>query len=262
MKKTIKIEMTLMRLNLQALFEYRTNAILIFFGSALYNLGAVLFISFLFSKIPLITGWDKWDLIFLYGVGQFFAYIYLFSTYRNGHDFVRNIEYGNIDFFLTKPVNSLIFTTLHSFSFEHLLSLIQPFIIIAYALSNKSYEISYIGILVAIISLALSLVIAHLINVISLIPSFWSVRNQFYRFFNQTADLINYPYEIFDTKLTRFIFFIIIPYAIMTNIPFRAIIGELDFNLFILQVFVCAGFILFTSKLWKFGVKNYSSASS
>ncbi|MBU0975244.1 MAG: ABC-2 family transporter protein [Patescibacteria group bacterium] len=260
--KTIKIQIVLIKMNFQAMLVYRTNALLISLGSGFYNVGAILFISFLFAKIPLLAGWDKWDLIFLYGIGQVFAYLYFFSVYSNTGVFQKLIQSGNFDFVLTKPFSSLIYSTLQGYSFNELISLIQPFAIIAYALSNKVYDISLPGIFIAIISIVIALVIAHQIIVLTLIPTFWTVENSFYRFFSETASISSYPYEIFDSKITKFIFFFIVPYALLINIPFRAIIGKLDYRLFGLEIMVCIGFLIITKLLWRWGVKNYSSASS
>lgn len=260
--KTIRIERILLRMNFERILEYRTNAIFLFVGSALYNIGAILFINFLFSKIINISGWDKWDLIFLYGIGQIFAYLFFFSTYYNFKGFSRLIRRGDLDFILAKPVNSLIYTTLNSFSFEFLIGLIQPAIIIAYALMSKAYSINLLGIVIAAFSLLVSLIIVHLLQVITIIPTFFTIENQYHRFFSETSDLINYPYEIYDNKITKFLFFIIIPYALLINIPFRAVIGELDTKMFFLQIFVCIGFSIVSSFLWQVGLKHYNSASS
>jgi len=73
--KNLKIEIILMKLNLETMTEYRFDAVLSFFGSFLYNIGAILFFTFVFDKIPQIYSWDKWDMILLYGVGQWWIFI-------------------------------------------------------------------------------------------------------------------------------------------------------------------------------------------
>ena len=261
-RKIIKVELNLIKLNLETVLTYRTNFLLIFIGAGFYNIGALLFITYLFSKIPLITGWDRWDLIFLYGIGQTFGYIFLFSTSPNNHNFHKLIETGDFDLILIKPINSIIYSTLNVFNFEFLLSLLQPAAIIIYVLVNKSYEISILGIFVAITSFFISFIIIHLLNVITLIPTFWALKNQFFRLFAETSNISNYPYEIFDNRLIRLFFFTIIPYGLIINIPFRAILGKIDLKLFLLLTIVCIGFVIATRKLWKWGLKNYTSVSS
>lgn len=251
-----------MKLNLQTMTEYRFDAVLSFFGSFFFNIGAILFLTFVFDKIPKLYGWDKWDMILLYGVGQFGGYLFLFSTHPNNHSFIHLIQKGNLDTIITKPINSIIHATLRVFSFEQLFGILQALGIIFYSISNKSYDINILGIAIALISTFISLVIVHLINVISLIPSFWIQRNQFYRFYVETAEISNYPYEIYNSKLLRFIFFSIIPYALLVNIPFRALIGELDIRYFLLQIFVTFIFMIVTKILWHWGLNNYQSASS
>lgn len=251
-----------MKINLELLIEYRLNAVLVFLGSTLYNTGAVMFITFVFNRIPNIYGWDKWDMILIYGVGQFLGYIYLFSTYSNNHSFLNLIQKGDFDSIITKPINSIIYSTLRNFSFEHIFGLIQALTIILHALTNKYYHITLSGIIFCIISSILSLIIIHLINVITLIPTFWMQENGFYRFYPQTTEPMNYPYEIFDSKLLKFIFFYIIPYALLVNIPFRALIGKLDIRLFFLEIIVAVIYTFVTKIFWNFGLKNYQSASN
>jgi len=261
-KKIIKVELILIKLNFESFLFYRLNALLIFVGSAFYNLGAILFIQFLFNNITSFAGYDKWDLLLFYGIGQSLGFIYLFSTNPNKYKFVNMVDNGNLDLILTKPLNSIVYSTLNKFSFEHLIGLIQPVMIIIYVFSNKTYMFNPAGIIIALSSIFISIILSHLINVITLIPTFWLQRQQLYRFYPETADLSNYPYEIFDSKISKFIFFILIPYALLVNIPFRSISGDLNTNLFFLEILVLSFFILTTKHLWKFGLKNYQSASS
>ncbi len=260
-KKMIKIELLVLKMNLQMVLEYRLNAVLIFWGGAFYNIGAILFLNFLFAKIPNVAGWDKWDMIFLYGIGQIFAYFYFFISFGIGA-LDKKINDGTFDFILTKPVNSLVFASLNYFSFESLIGLIQVPFIITYALANKHFEISFEGIIIAFFSLILTLIISHLLTLILSFASFWTPEARLHRLYRNTVDIAQYPYEIFKGQITRFIFFVIIPYALLINVPFRAIIGELDFRLFILQIIVCLGFIVTANFLWNFCLRRYSSASS
>ena len=261
-KKIFKIEFILLKLNFETILEYRLNTVFSFFGSLFYNFGAILFLSFLFNKINLISGWDKWDLILLYGVGQMLGYLYLFATHSNNQNFSSYVRNGDFDIFLTKPVNSLIYSTLRLFAYEHLIGLIQPLAIIFYAISNKFYPITIFGIFLSIISILISFIIIHFLNVLALIPSFKILENEFWRFYVETNDISNYPYEILDNKFLKFTFFVIIPYALLVNIPFRALIGRLDYHLLLLQIIVCIGFVVTTNFLWNLAVKNYESASS
>lgn len=261
-KKFIKIESRLIKMNFITLSVYRTNLILIFLGSALFNLGAFLFFEIVFSKITLFAGWQKWDMILIYGISQIFFYIKGFYSHGNFSSFPDKVNSGSLDQYLTKPFNSMILSTTNYFSFESLSALPQAFCIVVIAFSKTNYQINLIGILLTIISIIISLIIAYLIQILTIIPSFKLINNRFFMFMRETEELSSYPYEIFQNKLIRFLFFTILPYGLFVNIPFRALIGKLNSVLLLLQLIVLFLFLNLTRKLWSSAIKYYSSASS
>lgn len=260
--KLIKIEYRLIKMNLITLSVYRTNLILIFFGSAFFNFGAFLFFEIIFSNITLFAGWQKWDIILIYGLSQIFFYLQGFYSHGNFSSFPDKVNSGELDLYLTKPFDSMILSTTNYFSFESLSALPQALFIVIIAFSKTNYNVNAFGLITAIISIILSLIIAYLIQVITIIPSFKLIKNRFFMFMRETEDLSSYPYEIFQNKIVRFIFFTILPYGLFINIPFRALIGKLNPLLLLLQLLVLSWFLKITRNLWDRAIKHYSSASS
>lgn len=260
--KIIKVETTLLKLNLMKLATYRADMFLGFMGGLMYNIGGLLFIEFLFRNIPSVAGWDKWDLVSMYGMGQFFAYFYFFFSYPNLKKFNRFIKNGELDQFLLKPVNSLILSTLREFDPVSLLALVQPVAMLYYTFSNKLYHITVFSVLLSIFSLMLTIVTIHLLFVLTCTISFWFIDTDFSHFVSDTSDISRYPYEIFENKYVRFFFFFVLPYGLAINVPFRALIGRLDYRLFFVQIFVCGLFIFLSNWVWKRGLRAYQSASS
>jgi len=201
--KYIKILTILLKLNFENVLVYRTNAVLIFFGSSLYNFGAVLFLSYLFTQIPLIGGWDKWDMILFFGVGELVYILYLFFTRLNILYFDKLMRTGNFDFYITKPINSMFYASIHNFSYENLLGVFQAMAIILYALNGKEFVVTFQSLTLALISGIFSFFIIHFLSILTIIPSLLNVQSRFYRLVSETSMLTKYPFEIFTNVFVK-----------------------------------------------------------
>lgn len=249
------------RYSFMTLLEYRLDAIMGFGGSLLYSVGSLLFLRFLLSKINLVAGWDFYDMVLLYGVGQVWAYLYFAFSNPSLYHFNDLTSNGDMDFILLKPMNSMFLATLRKIDFVALVALIQPVAIIAYALSSKNYEISLVSVSVAVFSVILSVLITHLLVTALATLAFWTTKSDLGQFFIETVES-SYPYEVYKNKVVRFIFLTIMPYALIANVPFRALINVLDYRLLLLQFGVLIMFFVIANVVWKAGLKRYQSASS
>ena len=243
-------------------YEYRLDAILGIIGSTFWVVGAVLFINFLYLKINSIAGWDKYDLMLFLGVSQVFAYLFFCFTYYNMKNVSKDINSGNFDWYLIKPVNKFLYPTMNCYHPASLVSLIAPSIILFYALSHKQYFLQIPDVCLSFICIIISVLIIHFFQIIFASFSFWFTEVNLWKFFDKTSDISRYPYEVFNSPLIRFIFLTIIPYALIVNIPIRALLGQLSIVMFVLQIVVLVMFISISRYIWFKGLKVYGSASS
>lgn len=241
--------------------EYRLDFFAGLLGATLYNVGALFFLSFTLMKVGSIAGWDIYDLILLHGIGQIWAYLYFFFTYSNLNHFNELIEDGSMDFILLKPLHPIFSATLRNFEFGALVALIQPAAMIGYSLLNKSYTITLPGVLLSIFSIVLSILIVHLLETALSAVAFWTVRSELGRFFYETNEISSYPYEIVKSRFVRIIFLTILPYFLIINVPFRALINRLDCRLFFLQIIILIMFFIIANVAWKAGLKKYQGVS-
>lgn len=242
--------------------SYRVDFMLGFFGTALWNLGALLFLKFTLGNIDEIAGWDFYDLVLLHATGQLWAYLYFTFSYPSLSHFGDYINTGRLDYLLTKPLNSLVTSTLQNFDYTAVFAMLQPLAMIFYSFSNKSYSVSFLSILLYIFTIIISTIITHLLETSLSSASFWFTKTEIGRFYYGTADVSSYPYEIFSSKILRLLFFTIVPYALIVNVPFRVLINKLDYRFLILQFFVLIFFVIISKLIWKAGLKKYQGASS
>ncbi len=258
----IKYLFLILKYSLMKTLSYRVDFILGFLGTALWNLGALLFLKFTLGNINEIAGWDFYDLVLLHATGQVWAYLYFTFSYPSLSHFGEYINAGGLDYLLTKPLNSLITSTLQSFDYVAIFSMLQPFAMMFYSFSNKSYSISLGSVLLYLFTIVISTIITHLLEVTLSSTTFWFPKTELGGFYFGTSDVSHYPYEIFSGKVLRLIFFTIVPYALIVNVPFRVLINKLDYRLLILQFFVLIFFVIISKLIWKAGLKKYQGASS
>ena len=244
------------------LTQYRVDFFFGFVGAGIYNIGAVLFLQFILAKIDTVAGWDVYDMIFLHGVGQFWAYLYFFITFPNTDNFNDLVSEGEMDSILLKPMDSMFLATIRKVDFLSLIALLQPIAIISYPLFKKDYDITISTVFLAAVLTFGTIVISHLIEVMLSSIAFWTIRSELGRMFTRTAQVASYPYEIFRSRIAKIFFFAIAPYAVIINVPFRALINKLDYRLILLEVVLLMFFFILSRFVWNQGLKKYQSVSS
>lgn len=241
---------------------YKIDFFLSFGSTIVWNIGALLFLKFTLDKIGTIAGWDFFDLVLLHAVGQTWVYIYYFFSYPSFKHFGDFINGGELDFLLLKPLNSQLTATFQQVDLTALFAFIQPVAMFAYVFANKSYNFQIVDILMFFISISLTGVIVHLLDTVLCSSVFWFPRSELGRLFYETADVAYYPYEIFQNKFLKMIFFTIFPYALIINIPFRLLINKLGFPFLLLQFAVLLFFLFLSKIVWTAGLKKYQGVSS
>src|SRR5690606_4206730 len=70
-----------------------------------------------------------------------------------------------------------------------------------------------------------------------------------------------YPLEIQDYT-PRMIHLYFIPFLLIVNVPARALVGRLDWQLAVIFVAFACGLCLFSRWFWRFALRSYTGASA
>ncbi len=221
------------------------------------------FLTLIFEKIPLLHGWSKYEVFFVYGMSIMPYAIFhgLFSNiYYLSNSFI--IE-GNLDRVLLRPVNGLFQIYTEKVELEDLGDLALGIGILVYASMKLSLQWGWDDYLV-IIFLVLCAV-GILLGVFTTLAclSFW---------FLDRAGLIppiynmmqfgRYPVTIYNPVI-RFILSWVIPFAFIGFYPSTWFLRQQEFWHFIwitpVVAFCCLG-MGFT--VWQLGLKRYESTGS
>lgn len=224
---------------------------------AVVNVG---FFWILFQRIPVISGWTFAEMTILLGMFYLLNMFLWGFMYSNMKQIPYDINQGELDVYLTKPVNSQFLVSTRSVSLSLLPSLAAGIILLRYGFVVNG--IDGLKILVVPIGLLSAILISYSLWFISVTTAFWFNRlRNIGEVFGQAADIARYPTGIFN-PLLRFIFTFVVPFGMMGFVPAEVILGRVG-PIKILLPLITAGALLYISHwFWNFSLKRYSSASS
>lgn len=259
-KKYLSYFIQINKISLLKLTAYRTNFGTMIMGTYGYTIVVLIFLNAVFSQITEIGGWNKHEIMIMFGVGQLLYYIY-WSFIGGGSNFLnRIILSGEYDKFLLKPLNSIYTVSLETSNFFEL----TPSIMLGLAIII--YNLIQLGILgnwILFIPLfILSVAIYYFMFLNLTLLSFWfDDTRDIMDTFDNLFELTNYPPTVYPAVF-KVIFLTIIPLGIVAYVPTYNLVKGVNFNLIIIQIFALALMLGICTLLWGGGIKNYSSASS
>ena len=228
------------------------------------NLSINLFvISFIFSKIKEISGWNKEELFLLLGTynivwGLFFGLFIQNMAKINGY-----ISRGDLDLFLTKPIDSQFYiSVVNPIDFGEGATVILGIFLVTRAVNIMNINLNLIQFFTYAVIILSAVVAAYSLWFISLTLSFWigrvyGLHEAFISFF----EINKYPSDIFN-GIIRNLFVYFLPLGVMVTFPTKFLLNRLDPMLIIWGSISGIIFLVTSHIFWNFALKRYSSASS
>lgn len=262
MKKYLKILTIFFKNSLAVLASHRFNLIMSALGNIVWTIGQVISLQFIFERIQNFDGWSINDMIFLLGFGQLFVYV-MFILYFDNHALLQQIiVMGDLDKYLTKPINLKFFISFENIQIAQIMPLlvaVLPLLIIG---SRDLQAINLLNIIFCILVLIIGMVIFYLMSLALTGLNFFtedatSIRDAVMN----TTDISRIPLPFFPTPV-QFVFIFFIPLAFVTYYP--AVILKEPQNIFLIlfiEVLTLAFFYLLSKWIWQIGLKRYSGAA-
>jgi ABC-2 type transport system permease protein len=254
--KVLKIWLKIVKMSFARLSVYRLSFLLHLLGSLIWLVRQVVFFEALFLQIDLFAGYSKADMYLLLGINQLVYLIYtmVIVAKRNLGSLIRNFDLDN---YLLKPVNSMLFVTLDRVRLEEIFMITGVIGNFAAAFAIEDYSINFWRIFLFLILFVLSLVNLYLVSLIFRLVAFWVVNSDFNYFLDQNWTMMRMPRDFLRNRLLSFIFTAVIPLLLLMNVPFQALAGGLEGE-FITVLSANSIVLYFLSDfMWKQGVKNY-----
>lgn len=185
--------------------------------------------------------------------------IFFFGTYDIG-DKIKN---GDLDHYLTKPINPLLRLTFENIDPGSIPLVIASIIIILYGVRTLNIIVSP-GRFIAyfFFVLLMTLLWYDLQIIVRTIPFFTISATGIDCLGDTMLELcMKIPGTLFR-GIFKIIFYFLLPYGIMSTLPTELIVGKLSAGGIAYGCFIALIFTAFTLWFWKFGLRYYKSASS
>lgn len=228
-----------------------------------YVVLALVFFSVIFSFTDNLAGWNYYQILFLYGFARSLAE-FSKSFYRYGIGSMSNdlIREGTLDFYLTKPIDPMIFVSMSKPRLYTLASWLFSLGIMVYAILVGNISISPMSIIWFLTLAVFGNILYYFLTIIVIIPAFWLQRLWVLTaLIGKFSEIMRYPIGMFN-NITKVFLGLVFPVMIAAYVPVKSLLFQPDYlqMIYLVIITVVIGFI--TRALWNLGVRSYSSASS
>ena len=245
------------------MMENRFDFLFRFFPTTLILVLNVLTVDFIFSKVDEIAGWQKSELFLLMGTYYIVWGIFFGLFIQNLSRINKYVNRGELDLFLTKPVNSQFYaSTRVTIDFGEAATLITGIYLVWLSLGQLHISLSLVGGIVYVLLILNAVILAYSLWFITMTFSFWLGRlPELHETFISLYALNRYPLDIYQGALKAVLIFFF-PLAVMVTFPTQFLLEILSIP-FMLWSFIAGFSALYISHVfWNFALKKYSSASS
>ncbi len=253
----------LIRMKLSKLMVFRLSFFGAFFVDGSMFLIQVLFYQAIYGEVDTIGGWSTPEMIIFIGTFSLINALNMLVFFFGTNDIPNKIRSGDLDHYLTKPVNPLLRLSFESVDPGAIPLAIASILLILYGVKQLAIEITIMRFVAYFIFVILMTLLWYdLQMIVRTIPFFTISANNIARMGDTLLDLcLKVPGTLFK-GVYKVIFYFFVPYGIMATYPTELIAGKLTFPELIYGCFIVVLFTIFTLWFWSFGLRHYKSASS
>lgn len=177
-------------------------------------------------------------------------------------DLVEKIRSGSFDYVLLKPVDAQAMISASHYEPWRVFDLAGAIGIIIYAFVQRGEPPSPPHLAVGVALFFSGVLATYALWILCAAASFWVVRldNLMY-LLGAIFDTARWPVEVFRGAW-RFVFTFVIPVAVMTTFPARALLGRLDAWTTLASVGGSLLLLTLSRLVWRTAIRSYTSASS
>lgn len=262
-QKQLKIMLMLLKMKLSQNMAFRFSFFGAFFVDGSLFLIQILMFQVIYSQTDSIGDWNGPQMLLFIGTFSLLNAVNMVLYFFGVITIPEKIKTGQMDLYITKPIN-----TLFHLSFENINMGSAPLVlasvgIIAYAIIQMGIQVT-VGKLLGYLFLVLLMQVLYydMEVILRTFPFFFVQTASIERLENEFLALcMKIPGTLFKGAF-KVLFNLLLPYGLMSTVPAQFFAGVLTPMGFIYSVLVVAGFTAFTLAFFRFGLKNYKSASS
>ena len=234
-----------------------------FFADGTLFLVQLLTFQVIYSLVDAIGDWNRGQMIIFVGTFSMINALNMMIYFFGVVSIPDKIKSGDLDLYLTKPINPLLRITFENVNPGSFPLVIMSVLIIIYGVQISGIEVTFpIGLGYAVFVLLMTLLWYDMEVILRTIPFLVISANGIMQLEGHLIEMNFRVPGILFKGVFKVIFYFLLPYGIMSTVPTQFISGNLTLPGLIHALCVAAIFTVFTLWFWKFGLRHYKSASS
>lgn len=258
-KKYFNTWLCLTKASIAREMEYRADFFMHMFGSTIDLLSFLLFIEIIFSKFNNIGGWDKNEIVLIFGIATFLQSVFNALVYRNLSMLAYNISMGEMDRYFAKPMSALFLITFEDLNMFSLTKALIGIILAGVAASKLTLILSMGNIIALVLCIIFVFIIFYCILLIVFTLSFWlgKIDHAFW-IYTSMSDISKLPVNVFD-HIWRAVFVFVVPFTFFGAVPAGLLLGKIGYEYVLIGLVMAIFWVIVSRAFWRFGVRNYTS---
>jgi len=245
-------------------FAYRANFWISILHSLL-NLGTgILGVFVLFEQVDTIRGWDFPSTLAILGVYLTIGAIrrlFIGPSLESLAGMDGEVWSGKLDFTMLRPIDIQFQASFRYWQPLAVIDLVFGVGVLGVAMYQLGQSLTWIRLISFGLTLIFGITTLYAILLAFAGLVFWSPGFLFTWIFDSLYQMARYPVSLYPGWL-QLILTWVVPVGIMTTIPAQALTGSLTPEIGIIGLFITFIFLVGASKLFRYGVRQYVSASS
>jgi ABC-2 type transport system permease protein len=245
-------------LGMQYRFEFIGDALM----SMVWTATALVPLFVVYGERPTVAGWSFGEALLVVGWFNLLQGVIEGAISPSLNDVVERIRKGTLDFVLLKPADAQFLVSTTKFLPWRVSNLITAVAIFIYGFHLLGRAPSLLGLAAAMLLMVCSTMLLYSLWILTVSLAFYVVKvDNLTYLFTSIFDAARWPADVFRGVLS-FVFTFVIPLAVMTTFPARAMLGKLSPMALVLTVGGAVVFALGARRVWMGSIARYTSASS
>jgi ABC-2 type transport system permease protein len=242
--------------------QYRANLAIQLFQSAIALGTGLAVLGLVFGQTTNLGGWTQAELLAVMGVHILMGGVIRTAIQPNMERLMTDVRQGTLDFILTKPEDAQVLVSVREFRIWQAVDVVVGAIVLAIAVAQLQTGIGLGPGLVFAGTLVLGAVMIYCFWLLLTTAAFWIVRmDELHELFDGIYQSGRWPVTIYPGWLRISLTFLV-PIAFAVTVPAQALTSRLTLDTLGLAAAFAVGLFLVSRWFWRFGLRNYSGASS
>lgn len=265
MKRYFKLYFHFIKFSLIRALQFRLDFSFRIFMDFIFYVVNILFFKIIYLHTPLLAQMTE-DQMMIFVASYLFLDSLIMTFFANNIWMLPTyINKGDLDYYLVRPVSSLFFLSLRDIAANSAVNMIGAFSILIWSLLQYKGTITSYQMIFYSLFMINGLGLYYLVRMMFVIPVFWLHTSRgLDELFWGIEQCMQRPVDLFKGQFRKFLT-TIIPLGIIISFPVKLLFEEnmaVSKSIILHMFLVTVIFGILLNWCWKWGLKNYSSASS